>query len=149
MDDPVATICRGGRRRSAAGAAGPRRSAGGVLGVGLDRGVVGLELLGLDLLGPAHRLLDPGPHVGDDDHDQAGLAGVQVLAQLLEVAAAHAGGVPGHRAQHSPAGGGGQQPGLDPGEREQGDDQVQPALRAGRAFAGIKTPKRAARRTCG
>jgi hypothetical protein len=74
----------------------------------------------------AHGPLDLGPHVGDPDHDQAGLAGVQLLAQLLEVVAAHAGGgVAGHRAQHGPAGGGGgQQAGPDGGEREQGDDQA-------------------------
>jgi hypothetical protein len=98
----------------------------GVSGVGLDRGRVGLELLGLDLLGPAHGLLDLGPHVGDADHHQAGLAGVEMLAQLLEVVAAHAGGgVARHRPQRGPAGGGGgQQPGPDPGEREQGDDQA-------------------------
>jgi hypothetical protein len=46
--------------------------------------------LGLHLLRLPHGPLDLRPHVGHPDHDQARLPGVKVLAQLLEVMAAHA-----------------------------------------------------------
>jgi hypothetical protein len=43
-------------------------------------------------------------HVGDADHNQAGLAGVEVLAELLEVVAAHpGGGVPDPAAEDAPS----------------------------------------------
>src|SRR5919198_2749332 len=59
-------------------------------GVALDRGGVGLELALLHLLGPLHRPLHLRAHVRDGDDDEASLARVEVLAELLEVAAAHA-----------------------------------------------------------
>src|SRR6516162_7331635 len=77
------------------------------LGVGFDLGVVGLQLPGLHLLRLLHRVLDLRPHVGHRDHHQARLASVQVLAELLQVLAAHPGRrVTGHRAQHRAARGG-------------------------------------------
>ena len=55
------------------------------LGVGLDLGRVGLELLLLELLGLLHGLLDACADVLDADDDQAGLAVVELLTQILEV----------------------------------------------------------------
>src|SRR5689334_20211425 len=70
----------------------PLRSGGGAfdLGdVGLDLRDVGLEPLALELLGSPHRPLDLRAHVGDGDDDEAGRALVELLAELLEVVAAH------------------------------------------------------------
>src|SRR4029077_17236455 len=61
------------------------------LSVGFDPGRVGLQLPGLHLPRLLHRPLDLGPHIRHRDHHQAGLPGVQVLAELLQVLAAHPG----------------------------------------------------------
>src|SRR6516165_1345461 len=72
----------------------------GGLGVGFDVGGVGLELLRLHLLRLLHGVLDLRPHVGHPDHDEARLPLVEVLAEFLEVVAAHPGGrVTGDRAE--------------------------------------------------
>src|SRR5215469_2665016 len=74
-------------------------------GVGFDVGGVGLELLGLHLLRLLHGVLDLRPHVGHPDHDEARLPLVEVLAEFLEVVAAHPGGrVTGDRAEDGAAG---------------------------------------------
>src|SRR4051812_48990904 len=93
--------------------------------VALDLGGVGPQLLVLTLRRPSHRPFDLGAHVGHGDHDEAGLTSVQMIADLLEVVAAHARGrVAGDRAEDGPAGGRpDEQPAADRCEREQGYDQ--------------------------
>ena len=66
----------------------------GCRGVALDLVDVCLQLLLLDLLGPAHLPLDLRTHVRGADHDKSGLTSVQGLPQLLEVFA-EAGAGPG------------------------------------------------------
>ena len=82
--------------------------------------------LGSIFVARSHRLLDLGAHVGHADDHQTGLAGVEVLAELLEVVAAHAGrGMTGDRAEDRSAGGRRrEQAAADRGEREQRDDQA-------------------------
>ena len=65
-------------------------------------------------------------HVGDADDDQPGLALVELLAELLQVLAAHARRrVTGNRAeQRAAAGGRGEQPAADRGRGEQRDDET-------------------------
>src|SRR5436190_13241547 len=79
----------------------------------------------LNLCGPFHRPFDLGAHVGDGDHNEAGLTSVQVIADLLEVVAAHASGrMAGDRTEDGPAGGRpDEQPAADRCEREEGYDQ--------------------------
>ena len=77
------------------------------------------------------------------DHDQPGLALVELLADLLEVLAAHAGrGVAGDRAeQRAATGRRGQEAATDGGRREQGDDEA-----GGEADAAAQHPADPGRR---
>src|SRR3954447_18322378 len=104
------------------------RSGGGPLEIGdvrLDRRGVGLELLALKPLRALHRPLDLRPHVRDGDDDEAGRALVELLAELLEVVAAHAGrGVAGDGAEDGATGRRArEQAAADGGEGEERDDQ--------------------------
>src|SRR6478735_3130272 len=65
----------------------PLSSSAGFAGVSLDGLVVGLHRSLVDLLGLLHRCLDAVLHGGDADHEQTGLAGVELLTELLEVVA--------------------------------------------------------------
>ena len=66
----------------------------------LDLRGVRFEFLLLDLVGRGHHALDLGTHVGHADHDETSFAGIEVLAELLEVLTAHAGcRVPGERTE--------------------------------------------------
>src|SRR4051794_15965431 len=58
-------------------------------GVCFDLLLVGLHLLGLDLVGALHRGLDLRFHVRDRDHDEPGLALVESLTQLFQIATTH------------------------------------------------------------
>src|SRR5690348_4494138 len=90
-------------------------------GVALDLSRVRFELLLLELGAAPHRLLDLRPHVRERDDDEPGLAGVEVLAELLEIVTAHPGRrVTGDRAEDRPARRRAyEQAAADRGEREQ------------------------------
>jgi hypothetical protein len=95
-------------------------------GVTLDVVDISLQLLSLNLFGSTHLMLDLRAHVRHAYHDQPRLAGIEVLAHLLEIVPAHPGRrVPGDGTQNRPAGRRGrQQPSADRGEGEQGNDQA-------------------------
>src|SRR5690348_9997296 len=104
----------------------PAASRLGGLRVGLDRGGVGFQLPGFYLPGLLHGPLDLRFHIGHRDHHQSCLPGVQVLAEFLQVLAAHPGRcVTGYRAEHRAAPGGDrEQSAADGGDREQGYHQA-------------------------
>jgi hypothetical protein len=93
--------------------------------VALDLGVFGLQFLLLELCRAFHGVFDLGAHVRNGDHDQAGGAGVQVLAQLLEIVTAHPGrGMTSHCAEDRAARGRRcEQPTSNSREREEHDHQ--------------------------